>query len=264
MIDGFVIDRGPLNTYKLDGSQDNSKSPNGSAGIYLIGKGGFEVRNCLVMNGAFWGIYVKSGKDSVVSNNVVFSYVGRGIEAIAGSGWGKPKMTVTNNTVAFGYKYRSTEGRGISADNIATYDVSGNLLAFNDESGVGLKFASALVSINHNQFYTNKYADHLIGGQGGKRTKVADFGDELTGASGNTEADPHWKLNKDWLSKWFGRKDAVEGNLTMDKVNQMRSSMGLSLQGGAGKSAEFYAIRYPSVKEIVALAGAVRGYGAQK
>ncbi len=267
VIDGFVIDRGSLNTYKQppngDGSQDNSRSPNGATAIWLVGKGGFEARNNVILNSAYGGIYVKAGKDSVVSNNIVFSTIGRSIEAIAGSGWGKPKMTIENNTSVFSYKFSTTEGRGLLLDNICTYEVKNNLFAFNDESGVALKFPNPAVNLSGNLFFMNKYGDHVTGGQGGKRVLVADFGDELTQATGNTTKDLSLPISKEWQGKWFSRVDAAQGGLTMDAVNQYRSAHGLPLQGGAGKSAVFYAVRYPAWQDIVKLAG-FAPQGAQK
>ncbi len=267
VIDGFVIDRGPLNTYKLppkgDGSQDNSKSPNGATGIWLIGKGGFSARNNIILNSAYGGIYIKCGKDSDVKNNVVFSTVTRAISVIEGGGWGSPKITIENNTSAFSFKFRSTEGRGIyTAKGNAVYTIKNNVLAFNDESGVAQNFDQASTVLQNNLFFTNKYGDHVTGGQGGKKVLVANFGDELTGATGNVSEDPNLPINKEWLSKWFGRKDAAEGALTMDAVNQYRSAKGLPLQGGPGKSAELYAVRYTDWKDLLKIPGSNK-YGAQ-
>lgn len=258
VIDGFVIDRAPLNTYRADKTQDNSKSPNGAVAITLIGRGGFQARNNVIMNSAFGGIYIKSGKDSAVKNNVIFSTVMRSIEIIAGSGWGKPTFTVDHNTSVFSYKFRSTEGRGVLLDQIGTYIVTNNLFAFNDESGVGLKFKNDNVELNNNQFFTNKYGDFVVGGQGGMRTHVKEFADNLTikSAQGNTDADPKLAIDKAWLNLWLTRKDAVEGDVKYDTINAIRQAYGLNLQGGAGKPADNYAPRYSNWKEIAKLAGA--------
>lgn len=265
VIDGFIIDRAPLNKYKPDGSQDNSNSPNGAAGIFLVGRGKFEANNNVVMNSAYGGIYIKCGEDSAVRNNIVFSTVLRGIEAIGGSGWGKPTISLENNTSIFSYKFRSSEGRGLVLDKDTAYVVKNNLVAFDDESGLALKFENKNVVFENNQFFMNKYGDIVIGGQGGKRIKVADFGDELSFKTntGNIDQDPNFKLDKTWLGRWFTRKDAAEGTLTMDDINKYRSARGLPLQGDAGKPAENYAVRYENWQDIVNLAGAST-HGAQK
>ncbi len=269
VIDGFIIDRGPLNEYKVakDGSLDATKSPSAPA-IQLMGRGGFQVRNCVIVNSSWWGIYVKCGKDSVIDNNIVFNTVGRGICAIAGGGWGKPTITVTNNTSVFSFKIHTTEGRGIYVDhNAGNNIVRGNLVAFNDESGLAAPFQNIkTIEMDKNLFYFNKYGDVVLGGQGGLAVMADEFEDELDFNSfeENVGTDPKLPLIKDWFDKYCKRKDAVEGKVTYDDLNNIRSALGLPVIGAAGKEAEYYALRYEPWTEVLKLVGHNPNFGCQK
>jgi hypothetical protein len=267
VIDGFVIDRAPLNVYRSDGSLDASKSPSAPA-IELIGRGGFEVKNNVIVNGSWWGIYVKCGKDTKIENNVVFISVGRGIEAIPGSGWGKPTFTIKNNTSVFSYKMHTTEGRGISITNGTPYDIANNLLAFNDESGLGAKFPKDLqVNLIDNLFYFNKVGDAVLGGQGGLAVMANSFADdlEMKTVKGNKQQKlTSLPIDKGWFDKYLAREDAVEGKVTYDDLNNLRSSLGLPLIAKDGKRATNYAVRYTEWKDALKFVGLVPGAGAQK
>lgn len=127
VIDGFCIDRGECAYYcadgepgankRIEGHKDstcfgyremNTKMSGSNPTITVIAQtGNIYVKNCLLINNPWWGIYVKAGGNGEVriENNLILSYQGRAIESITGSGWGKPTHYIRNNTVSIQYIY---------------------------------------------------------------------------------------------------------------------------------------------------------------
>lgn len=239
-LDGFCIDRGTHSYYyskgepgankSIAGHHDNScwgyramnKKKSGSdPTIELMGRGSFTVRNMILINNPWWGIYVKCGGNGkvIIENNLVFISRGRGIEAITGGGWGKPSIIIRNNTVVFNHKLGSTEGRALSIDprkHYGTYIVENNVLAFSDGGGITAKFDSGNMEINNNLFYFNRRADYCVGGTA---TGNADeFEDEL-------ECDNEENVNeipnvlKNIHVAWFDRYSSRESEMTAGDYN---------------------------------------------
>lgn len=231
-IDGFLIDRGGHNYYfadgepgarkRIEGHFDNScwgyRSMNkGKSGsdptIELIGRGSFTVRNCVLLNNAWWGIYIKAGGTGAVTieNNLIFISQGRGIEAICGGGWGKPSFVIRNNTVIFNNTLKTTEGRALSIDprkGYGNYVIEKNVLAWSDGGGITYKFKADNVTLNENKFFMNRRGDVCLGGSA--VANAGDFEDELEFSNeGNVHEMPGLiqKIHVGWIDRYSSRED---------------------------------------------------------
>ncbi len=257
-IDGFLIDRGGSNYYfsdgepgankRIEGHSDNSpwgyrelnrKSSGSDPAVQLIGRGRFVVRNMIIVNSPWWGIYVKAGGNGTteIENNLVLISQGRGIEAIPGGGWDKPNFVIRNNTVAFNHSLKSTEGRALSTDPreaTGTYVVENNVLAFSDGAGLATKFGpkGSVLTLKNNLFAFNRLGDYTTGGDSGG-TAAKDFNDNLTIThSGNVHELPKFtsKLAKEWFDRWSSREyvDMVAGTFNTEaELMAARGALGL-------------------------------------
>lgn len=248
-IDGFMIDRGGGAVYSSTGeisqtSADyadsscfgfraiNRKMSGSDPSIELIGEN-FTVRNNIIINSPWWGIYVKGGGKGTITieNNFILGYQGRGIEAITGGGWGQPTWIIRNNTVAFGWYL---EGRGLSLDpkgDNGKYVIEKNVIAFNQQTGVMTKFAGKGddVQLINNLFYFNKFGDYGVGGSG--CCNVKDFGDELAVKnSKNVREVPKFitKISPTYFDRYTMTVDLTSGLTTTDAdLDAARKAVGL-------------------------------------
>ena len=268
-IDGFCIDRGPGNYYSgagpggptmIEGHVDtsawgyqaiNKKKSGSDPAIELLGKGSFTVRNNLIVNNPWWGISIKAGgtDEIIIENNLILGYQGRGIEAIAGGGWGKPKFVIRNNTVAFG---SAMECRALSLDPRASYSgsylVEKNVLCGGYQSGVMTKFGAETLTMNNNLFFGFRGAD--MGDGGSPKANAAEFEDELECPNAdNVHEVPKFlaKLAQPWIDLWSQRKGLADTEyFTSDEMMAARKSAGL----GAYEMTFFPGKTYASYAEL--------------
>ncbi len=256
-LDGFCIDRGPHNYYysdgepganqRIEGHQDNTawgfqalnvKKSGSDPTIIMIGQGRFTVRNMIIVNSPWWGIYVKCGGngETLIENNLVLIAGSRGIEAICGGGWGRPTIRIRNNTVAFVHTFGS-DGRGLSLDPKADNGqvvVENNVIAGCDEGGVTTKFAPAgdQLVLRNNTFFFCKKGDFNVAGNA--LCNAGDFEDELTinTATGNTHAQPRFlaRVHPAWLDKYSAREVdyLAGGKITAAEVMALRAAVNLA------------------------------------
>lgn len=268
VLDGFCIDRGTGNAYyghgeggtdKQEGYSDsspwgyqaiNKKMSGSDPAIELLGKGSFTVRNMLIVNNPWWGIYIKGGGSGeiVIENNFILGYQGRGIEAIAGGGWGKPKFIIRNNTVAFGCEM---EGRALSLDPRPDYSgsylVTNNVLLGGMQGGIMTKFTADTLVAENNLIFGFRGADY---GQGGSPTaNIKDWEDEVTFKNKkNVHEAPKFLagLHQAWVDRWSQWEGHDSQFFTSDDVMAARKAAGLEAYGlpfFPGKS-------YASYKEL--------------
>ena len=249
VLDGFLIDRGQGNYYSgkgeggtsvVEGHVDtscwgyqaiNKKKSGSDPAIELLGRGSFTVRNMIMVNNPWWGIYVKAGGDGevVIENNLVLSYQGRGIEAIAGGGWGKPKFVIRNNTVACG---DDMEGRALSIDPRSSYSgsylVENNVFAFGMQSGIMNKFGMETLNLQNNLFFGFKGGD--MGDGGSPVCNAQDFEDELDcNNAGNVHEVPEFlaKVPQAWFDRFTQWKGMLSQFCTSDEIMAARAKNGL-------------------------------------
>ncbi len=232
-IDGFCIDRGQANIYHSDGEPGANKSIEGhvkdscwgyqainrkmsgsNPTVMLLGRGHFTVRNMVLVNNPWWGIYIKGGgKEKItIENNLILISQGRGIEAITGGGWGTPTWVIKNNTILFNHSLKSTEGRALSADprkGYGKYIVENNIFAFSDGGGITIKFPlkGDELALNHNKFFFNRRGDICVGGSG--LANADEFEDELEiDTEGNIHKIPGslGKADKAWFDRYSMRE----------------------------------------------------------
>lgn len=265
VLDGFCIDRGPGLYYsghgeggtdKQAGYKDtsawgyqamNKKKSGSDPAIELLGKTSFTVRNMILVNNPWWGISVKAGGkgEVLIENNLILSYQGRGIEAITGGGWGAPKYTIRNNTVAFG---SAMEGRALSLDpqkGKGTVLVENNVLAFGAQTGYMTKFGADALTLNNNLFFGFTKGD--AGAGGSALCNAEDFEDELEfDNEGNVHECPKFlaKLPKAYIDHWSQWKSMTSKFFSSDEVMAARKQVGLGayeLPFFKGKTYESYA-----------------------
>ena len=267
-IDGLLIDRGPHNYYfsdgepgarkRIEGHYDNScwgyrnmnKGKSGSdPTIELIGRGKFSVKNCILVNNAWWGIYIKAGGegDTVIENNLIFSSQGRGIEAIAGGGWGKPNFIIKNNTILFSHTLKTTEGRALSIDPRKSYSgsyvIENNLLAWCDGGGFTYKFSCETLKLKNNKFWHCRRGDACKGGSA--VANAGEFEDELECEnSGNVHELPQLTklIGKKWFDRHSQREDpslVVGDYVSEDDLMKARAALGLKEYHLAGYDKTF-------------------------
>lgn len=255
-IDGICIDRGEYGVYygegppgaekKIEGYKDctyngygqlNRKMSGSSPTIEVLSNtNGITIKNCLLINNMWWGIYAKAGGPVLIENNLIFISQGRAIEALGA--WGSPKFTIKNNTIVFGNSLKTTEGRAISANPSKTYTyvIEANVIAFNDGGGVTTKFAAGDgIEINNNKFWFNRRAD--FNEKAGTGTANADsFEDDLEfDAEDNIHELPKFlekikEIGKDWFDRYSqnGFVDMVAGDFnSVDDLMKSREVFGL-------------------------------------
>lgn len=250
-IDGFMIDRGGGTVYFSDGEMganqrieghsdctpfgyrnENTKMSGTDPSIELIGHT-MTVRNNIIINSPWWGIYVKGGGDGTITieNNLVLGYQGRGIEAIVGGGWGKPNWVIRNNTVAFGYEM---EGRGLSIDprpDTGKYLVEKNVFSFTHQSGVMSKFQTQgdALTLTNNLFFMNRMGDY--GHAGSACCNATDFDDDTQfKQSKNVHALPAFiaKVHQQYLHRYSMTQSIVDGKFSKDEdLLSARKAVGL-------------------------------------
>jgi len=257
-IDGFCIDRGTAAYYfsdgepgarqRIEGHQDNScwgyrnmnKGKSGTDPTIEIEGKRITVRNCLLINNFWWGIYVKAGGTPddkvVVENNLILISQGRAIEVLTGGGWGQPTFIVRNNTVIFNNTLKTTEGDALMIDTrkeLGEHIIENNVLAMSDGGGVTAKFkgGEAHLKLKNNKFFFNRRGDYSLAG-----TAVAnadEFEDECTFPNeGNVRGVPELvkKLCPKWVDRWSMREDpsliAGDKNTEEDLMN-IRAAVGL-------------------------------------
>lgn len=264
-LDGFCIDRGPALYYsgKGEGGTDvkegfvdtscwgyqaiNKKKSGSDPAIELLGKCSFTVRNMILVNNPWWGINVKAGGagEVIIENNFILCYQGRGIEAIAGGGWGQPQFIIRNNTVAFG---SAMEGRAISIDPrksySGSYTVENNVIAFGQQTGIMTKFGADTLSMNNNLFYGFHDGDMGDGGSG--VCNADEFEDELEcDNEENVHEVPQFvaHLEQAWIDK-FTQWKALNGPMCKpEEIMAVRTAAGLGayeLPFFPGKTYESY------------------------
>ncbi|NOY75286.1 MAG: DUF1565 domain-containing protein [Kiritimatiellaeota bacterium] len=256
-IDGFLLDRGIANFYYGDGEPGANKSLPGyikdsafgyrainrkkvgsSPTVVLMGKGAITIRNMVLINNPWWGIYIKGGGNDkiLIENNLILISQGRGIEAITGGGWGTPTWIIRNNTVVFNHTVKSTEGRALSIDprkGYGRYIVENNVFAYSDGSGVSAKFGSTdkTLTLNNNIFFFNRRGDYGKGGSG--VANVEDFEDELEFPNeGNAHVLPGFlaKSGKKWFDRYSSREyvNMLAGTFnTWKDLNDSRKALSL-------------------------------------
>ncbi|HVY60014.1 MAG TPA: right-handed parallel beta-helix repeat-containing protein [Planctomycetota bacterium] len=275
-IDGFAIDRGGSNYYfsdgepgankRIEGHFDNSawgfrdlnrKKSGSDPTIVLIGRGSFTVRNCLLVNNPWWGIYVKGGGNGTITieNNLILVSQGRGIESITGGGWGKPTHVIRNNTVAFSHTLKSTEGRALSTDpkdgQGGKYVVENNVFAFSDGAGVDTKFdvKGDALALTNNLFFFNRRGDAATADE--KGSNAADLGDNVSyKTSGNVHELPKFvaKMAKAWVDRWSSREfiDMLAGSFNKpEELAAARAALGLGEYEIPG-----YEKKFPTYKDL--------------
>lgn len=255
-IDGFLIDRGIGNYYYGNGEPGANKAlagyikdsafgyrainrkKSGSDPTIILFGGPLTIRNMILINNPWWGIYVKGGGKGniIIENNLILVTQGRSIEAITGGGWGTPTWIIRNNTLAFNHTLKTTEGRALSIDprkGKGKYIIEKNVLAYSDGSGVSAKFGGTeeTLSLNNNLFFFNRRADYGEGGTG--VANAADFEDELEIANeGNVHELPKFlhKSSKLWFDRYSSREftNMLAGNFnTWTELQKSRAAFGL-------------------------------------
>jgi len=249
-IDGFCIDRGGGCIYysdgemgankRIDGHKDctpwgyrsiNRKMSGSDPSIELIGET-MIVRNNIIINSPWWGIYVKGGGNGniLIENNLVLGFQGRGIEAITGGGWGAPNWVIRNNTVAFGW---AMEGRGVSLDpkgDNGKVLFERNVIAFCSQSAVMTKFdvTGDNLQLVDNQFFFNKMGDF---GKGGSAVCNAnDFEDSLKFKTRkNVHEVPRFitRIAQQWLDRYTMTLDLTSKLAKDQELDAARALAGL-------------------------------------
>ena len=256
ILDGFVIDGSTRNKYDRYGkliTQSSWKEPL----IKLVSTDFYttvniKIRNCILVNGYYQGIYVKWwGDQNEVSNTLIVGTMIAGIDntgTMPGSVSGSPgkvpeaKITMKNNTIAFQWTHdKAQQSRGIKLGSRGSYVIENNVIAYlMKPSGEGIwgtgEGKSALVK--GNVFWLTEHP--FTGSDDKAQAAVApdDSDDEeeeeeeggtsaVAGftAENNIVKDPGFKLDADYYNsflKWAAQYD----HMNLKKINKDRKLHG--------------------------------------
>ncbi|MFB2118480.1 right-handed parallel beta-helix repeat-containing protein [Parapedobacter sp. 2B3] len=268
LVDGIIIDNGPRNRYhldkglairrKADPTTGQNPSPE-SGGIVIVGSKytNIAVQNCVVMNTApsegALSVRVFQGGKGIIRNNLCLNNTGYGIFARTGYVGSDPKMTpqflIANNTSLFNWKHdpiATYGGNALALDQFLTATVTNNVFGFADMGGVYNKGSRIVMS--NNLFAGNSKYDY---DENGAKMKANDILDEAMlvdpSSDGNEAALIKIPIGERWATIYGSRveisREQVDASVTVANTgaNQLRSMLGLNLQGNAvGMDAEIF------------------------
>lgn len=274
LIDGFTMDGGPRNGYREDKGNPSlrrDKTPNDVLLHITVESGSTAVvRNCTFLNPGEAGCIIaqaRPGAKFEIYNNVFCNslYHHLDVGCKHDKQGNRADFDVHRNTFAFSWKV-SGNGSGIIVRPYSNVNVHDNILAWGDlvalnntyyekrmnERGIPVKqgLANEAVAFDRNLAYMWQQGLYgwVMEGQSGiiKTTTVDELEDtSLARADGNVVADPQFEYNQGWMMHYINRQDSVQGEVTMDGINQVRQILGMPLQAAAGSNRQGYAMRYP-------------------
>ena len=240
VVDGIVVDMQNQNDYDGPERSGRKEKYNDEAAM-RFGKSA-TVRNSVILNAGTDGIQC-AGK-SVIENNLIVNAVGFGVQVKTLTG-SSEVTTVRNNTIVFTWTFKKPglgayEGSAVAAQ--GPTDIIGNILAHNDDQGVYQTANPAAVSIAHNVFFMNLYANVKFSADGnwvGIDDKNMDMLEEggFKAYDGNEVKNPLLPIDRAWMDKYSKRTAAQEGKLDMDDWNKARQVLGLPLIEKGGSAA---------------------------
>lgn len=247
------------------------------------------IRNCLILNGVYFGLQFGSRCGEVEIYNNVF--VGNRMGAVRITGGDKngeaSHVNFHHNTVAFSWcrdKEQGDMGYGYECMTYINCDLHHNIFACNNYAAISRTHvlsgpdkvieAKRKTNIYDNAFFLNAADLQLPNSGGGKwlNVKVENFEDLdesiLPKVEGNFElkqGDPFVEaLDKDYLEAFANLKIVTSSSFDRNSAaNQFRSAMGMNMQGTETIRPSMYGNRYNFDKALL-LFGAKEGYGAQK
>lgn len=254
VIDGLTIDMKDQNEYvdpQLSGRKDRNVE---EAAISLNHPS--TVRNCVVVNPGQECVVTPPG--STLENNL---FVNALVYAVrVNSGDPKAVASIKNNTILFSWDNKSPgkgsfRGSAIHLGQVANADISGNILAHNDNAAVYTNGALDRTSITKNVFAMNLFAN-LLTGEGGVKAVVDDKSMELLeevglkALDGNQVVPTELPLDAAWLDQYSKRTASQPGKVVMDDWNKFRQLAGLPLMGTGYQVATGVAPPYPLDKAL--------------
>ena len=309
VMDGLILDRGFSNGYHptkgkaegldtgmlihppgqgVNGDQQKVVTNTRPLIYFANGFGNVTIRNCALVNGAFYGVLGSWSQGKVLFENNLFVNNGyAGAELSGGGQTGEYSLEVefANNTILFnwartndlqdmGYGVRFMLGAKVLVhDCILGCSTMGALDRGRVESGPGAadREKKRVTGVENSAFFLNKNNGDLVlpGGAGWKLIPCAKFEDceELDPYEGNAELDGarlKGKINEAYLNAFLTMQNTEDVLLDRDSpANKFRSALGMSLEAAANTKVDLYANRYP-LEDALKLFGAVEGVGAQK
>jgi len=262
IVDGIIFDNGPRNRYHTDknlairrkASPKSGKNPSPeSGGIVIVGSKytNIGVQNCVVMNtapteGAISVRVFKGGK-GVIQNNFCINNTGYGIQARSGyAGTDEkllPQFIIRNNTVLFNWKHdaiASYGGNALALDRNIKARVENNVFGFGHQGGIYNKGCNLV--LNNNLFTGNSKYDYK---EINDMMKAEDIIDEAAKIDPNSQGNTSQLIKINVAPRWakiYGERVEISradvdasvhaGN---SGANQLRSMLGLNVQGGGTK-----------------------------
>jgi hypothetical protein len=237
VVDGVIIDMQDQNEY-VDAERTGRRDKSAESAMHFVLP--VTVRNSVIINPGENGIDCTGA--SVIENNLIINAVGWGVWVKSGQ---KETATVRNNTIVFTWTFKvpglgAYQGSAVGVQ--GPTNVTGNILAFNDNQGVYQTVPPEKVSITNNDFFMNLYANLKFGVNGveqGIGDKQMDMLEEvgLKAYSGNIVKNPLLPFDKAWMDTYSKRTAGQAGKLEMNDWNNVRQALGLTLIGKSYKQA---------------------------
>lgn len=247
------------------------------------------IRNCLILNGVYFGLQFGSRCGEVeICNNVILGNRYGGVRISGGDKNGEAShVNFHHNTVAFSWcrdKEQADMGYGYECMTYVNCDIHHNIFACNNYAAIARTHvlsgpdkpieAKRVTNIYDNAFFMNAADLQLPPTGGGKWTnvKVENFEDIdetiIPKVEGNFEikkGDSFIEaLNADYLEAFAKLKVVSSSSFDANSAaNQYRQAHGMNMQGSETIRVSMYGNRY-NFDDALKLFGAKSGYGAQK
>lgn len=241
VIDGLTIDMQEQNEY-VDEQRSGRKERNNEEAAITFNHAG-TVRNCVIINPGQECVVTPPG--STVENNLFLNAMVYAVRV--NSGDPKAITTIRHNTILFSWDNKSPgqgayRGSAIHLGQVAHADITGNILAHNDNAAIYANGALDRTSVTKNVFAMNLFANLLSGADGVKASvddKTMELLEEvgLKAIDGNQVTGHGLPLDSAWLDKYSQRTSSQPGKVVMDDWNKLRQLAGLPLTGTGYKLA---------------------------
>lgn len=237
VIDGITIDMRDQNEY-VDEQLSSRKDRHVEESAIRLNHPS-TVRNCVVVNPGQECVVTPSG--STLENNLFVNALVYAVQVNANLADPKAVATIKDNTILFAWDNKSPgkgsyRGSGIHLGQAANANITGNILAHNDNAAIYTNGALDRTSVTKNVFAMNLFANVLSGADGVKVVvddQTMELLEELglKAIDGNQVTAHGLPIDAAWLDLYSKRTASQPGKVVMDDWNEFRRLAGLPLMG---------------------------------